>query len=283
MGHLQHPAKRVTLVIGSGGIKCAASIGLWRVLNREGIGIDRVIGASGGSLYAAMMALDFGVDDAARLTQEVWTSDLVDGYASGLKAALSGEAAFTERSGLTDDSVLNRRMRTVFGDATFAHTRIPLSVVATDVYSGESVTITEGLIFDALRASIAIPLIWPPWPVGGRLLTDAAVSDPLPLDAAIRENAGVILAMGFDLPLRARARSYNAVVSHFNALYMNNLLKAAFAFQSLASHAEVIMLMPEFDRPLNAFDGSQVPYIAGCGERAAEEQLGYLKQLLGGV
>jgi len=49
--------KRVALVIGAGSVKCAAALGLWKVLKREGIALDLVVGCSGGSLYAASMAL----------------------------------------------------------------------------------------------------------------------------------------------------------------------------------------------------------------------------------
>ncbi|HEY5729213.1 MAG TPA: patatin-like phospholipase family protein, partial [Anaerolineales bacterium] len=48
--------KRISLVIGSGGIKCAAAIGLWRVLKSENIEVENVVGCSGGSMYAALIA-----------------------------------------------------------------------------------------------------------------------------------------------------------------------------------------------------------------------------------
>ena len=46
---------RVAVILGSGSVKCAAALGLLRVLKREGIGIDMIVGCSGGSLYAAMI------------------------------------------------------------------------------------------------------------------------------------------------------------------------------------------------------------------------------------
>ena len=51
------PTPRVALVIGSGSVKCAAALGLMRVLEREGIGVDLVVGCSGGAIYAALIAL----------------------------------------------------------------------------------------------------------------------------------------------------------------------------------------------------------------------------------
>ena len=54
MGNQEKP--RIALVIGSGGIKCAAAIGMWRVLQEENISIDSVVGCSGGSMYGALIA-----------------------------------------------------------------------------------------------------------------------------------------------------------------------------------------------------------------------------------
>src|SRR5690606_29972122 len=70
------PRKRVALVIGSGSVQCAAALGLWKVLQREGIGIDMLVGCSGGSLYASVMALGHDLQTCERLTRELWTPEL---------------------------------------------------------------------------------------------------------------------------------------------------------------------------------------------------------------
>jgi len=275
--------RRVAVVIGSGGAKCAAALGLWKVLEREGVEIAMAVGSSGGSIYAATMALGFDFRTAERSTLDFWTSDLMEGYTSNLRAALSGETRFTEQSGLIDDRPVLDRLRQAFGDRTFADARIPLHIVSTDVYTGETVVHSSGSIVDAVRASIAIPMIFPPWPIGDRWLTDGAVSNPLPVDVAIKEGADLIVAMGFELPTRTRMRSYTAVTAHFNSVYMNNILKSSFAFYNLAHHAEVVAVLPEFDRSIGAFDAEQFPHVIEQGERAAEAQLPYLRRLLAAV
>src|SRR6185437_986835 len=65
--------KRVALVIGAGSVKCAAALGLWKVLKREGIALDLLVGCSGGSIYAGLMALGHDVDTCERMTRELWT------------------------------------------------------------------------------------------------------------------------------------------------------------------------------------------------------------------
>ena len=72
--------KRIALVIGSGGIKCAAAAGLWRVLQEEGIVVDSVVGCSGGSMYAALIANHVDVKVMEEWSRTLWTSDIMQGY-----------------------------------------------------------------------------------------------------------------------------------------------------------------------------------------------------------
>lgn len=271
---------RLALVVGSGSVKCAAALGLWKVLQREQIELDMLVGCSGGSLYAAGIALGEDVDQFTENTLHFWTADVMSGYASNLRAAMSREVRYTERSGLIDDGPIWDRLHGVYGDNLIEDTTTPLYIVATDFYSGEKVVLRRGRLVDALRASIAIPMIFPPWEVDGQLLTDGAVSDPLPVDVAIKEGAHIILTMGFELTLRSRMRSFNAVQTHLNAVYMNNILRATFAFYNAVHHAEIVTLWPEFGQEISSFDVDKIPHIIEMGEKAAEEHLPYLKRLL---
>jgi NTE family protein len=157
---------------------------------------------------------------------------------------------------------------------------MPLKVVATDLLNGEKVTLADGGVFDAIRASLAIPIIFPPWEVNGRLLIDGAASDPLPIDVAIQDGADVIIAMGFTLDYRARFRSMTAVQEQLNSIYMNNILTATYSFHNLAHHAEIFPIIPEFDGPLSMFDVDKIPAVIERGEQAARKQLPHIKRLL---
>ena len=270
----------LSIVIGSGGVLCAASLGLSKALSREGLRPGMAVGCSGGSIYAATIALGIDPDEAQRLTLSLFTSDVFEGYTSNLKSALSGETRFTEMSSLIDDRIMFERLRTAFGEKTFEDTIFPLYIVATDLYSGERVVIASGRILDAIRASIAIPMIFSPWKIGDQWLVDGAVCDPLPIDVAIQQGRDIIAAVGFEMPGRKRMNSYTAVTTHFNSLYMNNILKSTFAFYNAVHHAEIIPILPDFEKPIGTFDTQQIPYIIEQGEKAAAVHIPYLKQLL---
>lgn len=272
---------RLSLVIGSGGVLCAASLGLMKALRREGLTPELAVGCSGGSIYAAVIALGIDPVEAEELTLQLFTADVFEGYSSNLKSALTGETRFTEASSLIDDSVMYDRLRSVFGDKTFADTVFPLHIVATDLYTGDRVVISSGKLLDAIRASIAIPMIFAPWKIGERTLVDGAVCDPLPIDVAIQQGSDVIAAVGFEMPTRKRMNSYTAVTTHFNSLYMNNILRATFAFYNAVHHAEIIPILPAFEKPVGTFDTQQIPYIIQQGEQASEERIAYIRQLVG--
>lgn len=271
---------RLALVVGSGGIKCVAAVGMWKVLQREGIRPDLVVGCSGGSLYTASMALGMDANEAERVSHHMW-----DGlfkrvhYRSVLRGLLPRRFGGSERIGLIDDRAVAANMRDLYGDATFADTRIPLHIAATDLHSGEKVDIVSGRVADAVRASIAMPLLLRPWPVGGRLLIDGGASDPLPISVAIREGADIILAMGFETPPVERLDSLIGVAGQSISTTINHLLRATYAFYSAVHHAEIIPIMPTFDQPIGVSDTHLIPHIIEQGERATLEALPYLRRL----
>jgi NTE family protein len=274
--------KRVALVIGAGSVKCAAALGLWKVLRREGIDVDMLVGCSGGSIYAACMALGYDADETEAMTLALWNRDVTKrrDYGSMLGAFLPKLFRFRGHVGMVHDAPLNAALRTGFGERRFADVVRPLYVVATELATGHQATLSDGSIVDAVRASIAIPYIWAPWEVDGRLMLDGCLSDPLPVDVAIKEGADVILAMGFESPYPRRIRSATSYAFHVNSIYTNNLFRANYSFHNLAHHAEILPIVPEFGEPVNLFDTHKFAHVIACGARAAEEQLPYLRQLL---
>ena len=146
--------------------------------------------------------------------------------------------------------------------------------------TGESVVLSEGRLQDAARASVAIPVLLAPWPVNGRLLFDGGASDPLPVSVAIREGCDIILAMGFENPLNERVGSLMSLVSQTTYITMNNLLKSTYSFYNAAHHAEIIPIIPTFDRHVGLRDSSLHPYMIERGEEAAVKQLPFLRRLL---
>lgn len=275
-------SKKIGLVIGSGGLKCAAAIGLWKVLVREGISIDLVVGCSGGSVYAGALAQGCSPDELEHATQELWNEKVFrrKRKRSLFQVLMPRTFGFDHQFGLIDDRALNHSLHSQYRDATIESLSLPLHIVATDLMTSEKVTLSSGPVWEAVRASVAIPFLIPPWEIDGRVLFDGGASDPLPIDVAIREGAEIIIAMGFESPLLPSIGSAIGLALQTGSVTVNHLLKSTYAFYNLAHHAEVIPIMPSFDRRVGVADVQMTPWIIEQGEIAAERELPYLKKIL---
>ncbi len=244
-----------------------------------------VVGCSGGSLYAAVMALGYDLETCEKLTRDLWTKEVtLQRDTRGMLAAMFPRTfGFDGKFGMVHDRRLGEALAKPYGGRTFEEATIPLHVVATDLQNGQRVVLSSGSVFDAVRASIAIPYVWRPWQVNGRWLLDGCMSDPLPVDVAMQEGADVILAMGFESPYPARVKSAMRYAFQVNSIYTNNLLRANYAFHNLAHHTEIIPVLPEFDRTIGLFSTDQIPYVIAQGEKATEAQIPYLRRLLAGA
>jgi NTE family protein len=228
------------------------------------------------------MAIGFSLQECIENTKKLWNPSITRqrNWRALASLLLPGDLKFDHRFSMMSDAPMLKSFRSVFGTKTFADTKIPLYIIATDFQTGESIAQHSGSIVDALRASIAIPYIWSAWKQDGRLLIDGAASNPLPVDVPIREGVDLILAMGFESPLPSRIKSITRYAFYINSLMTNNLLHANFAFHNAAHHAEIISIFPDFDRPVRLFDTDQFPYVIEQGEKAMLEQLPYVKRLL---
>jgi NTE family protein len=274
---------QVTLVIGSGSVKCAAAIGVVKALSDAGIGIDRVVGCSAGAIFASLVALGHDAITSRELTIQTWTKDITSqrntmGLLRLLAPRLFGFRA--DNFGLRGDGVLLERARAVFGDKRIEDTPIPLHITATDFSNGELVELRSGSIVDAIRASVSLPLAFAPVRLNGKLLVDGYLADPLPVSVAMKHGSRVIVAVGFESPYQERVTSAGRFAFQLSAILANNLLKSRLAFHSAAHHSELIMILPEFKQRVRLFDTAKVPYIIEEGEQATLQQLPYLHTLL---
>ena len=275
--------KRVAMVIGAGSVKCAAAIGVQKALAREGIGIDLFVGCSAGAIFASIMAAGMDPVQAAAMTQRLWTREITSkrNTRALLSALFPGLFGFSAEWGMRDDRLIMARLNEVFGDKRIEDLPVPLHITATDFANGEQVVFSKGPLKDAIRASIALPFIFKPWRAGGRLCIDGFLSDPMPVGVAMRENAGVILAVGFESPNQRNVNSPARFAFQLSSIMTNNLFKSAFAFHQLAHHDEVIPVVPQFTERVGLFDTAKIGYVIEEGERAAAEQIPYLRRLLG--
>jgi len=175
----------VGVALGSGGTRGFAHIGVLQVLSEAGIAVNCIAGSSMGALIAAIYATGAPLDLMERVATHLPLARFID--------------VTIPRLGLVSGERLEKLITLLTKGKTFAQTSIPLAVVATDVELGERVVLTEGLIHQAVRASIGIPGIFVPYRLANRLLIDGGVIDRVPIRAVRELGAQIVIAVDVGL------------------------------------------------------------------------------------
>lgn len=177
---------RVALVLGSGGARGYAHIGVIAELRDRGFDIVGISGSSMGALVGGLEAAG-RLDDFAE-----WAKSLTQGAVLRLL-----DPSFTAAGVLRAEKILDV-VRDILGDTNIEDLPIPYTAVATDLIAGRSVWLQRGPIDTAIRASIAIPGVIAPHVVDGRLLADGGILDPLPMAPLSSVNADLTLAVSLN-------------------------------------------------------------------------------------
>jgi len=280
-----HPP-RVALVLGSGGIKCIASLGLFRVLAREKIPIDLIAASSGGSVFATAYALyPNDLEKIEGFLWSYWRPEIFRDfdYLGLFASILRPRGRPIERFGFIKGKRILRNLNAMFPDKTFADTRIPLRIVATDIRAGRPVVLKEGNVARAVRASISLPLYMRPVRWGDYLLVDGGMTSPIPCDVASNEGAELILAMSFgsavDTPLDSPLRLLNQIVR----VSASNLIRVHDDLHRFVHKGEIVGIYPAFDHVHSFFNFHTMEEIILRGEEASEAALPRIRAALDGL
>ena len=164
---------RLALALGGGAGLGWTHIGVLRELHTRGVTIDAVSGTSIGALAAVCVAADrLGVlEDLAR--------------SANLRAVFKYLDIDVRRGSVLGGRTVAKQLRQHFGHGRLEDLFIPCAVVAADIVSGTEIAMTRGPIVEAVRASIAIPGVFPPVRRDNMVLIDGGVMTPVPV-AAVR-------------------------------------------------------------------------------------------------
>lgn len=176
-------SKRVALVLGSGGARGLAHIGAIEELEERGYTITSIAGCSMGSIIAGMYAAgqlqeakEWFLSVDKQLILRMMDINLLSG-----NSLVKGERIIHE-------------LEKVVPDRPIETLNIPCSIVATDMIHSEEVVFRSGSLFEAVRASISIPLFFQPVQLGDQLLIDGGILNPLPLHVVERMEGDILVA-----------------------------------------------------------------------------------------
>lgn len=177
------PQRTLSLVLGSGGARGLAHIGVIRWLEEEGFRITSIAGCSMGALVG-------GLYGAGRLAAyEHW---LLKQSRRDLLRLID----FTvPRTGLIVGDRLSQVLHDLIGETVIESLPIRFTAVATNIDTGREVWLTRGPLREAIRASIAIPVLFPPCRVNGVLLVDGGILNPVPIAPTLGDDTDLTLAI----------------------------------------------------------------------------------------
>lgn len=178
--------KKIHLVLGSGGARGLAHIGVIEVLEERGYEILSVTGCSVGAVVGGIYAAGF--QDAYKEWMLKLTRTMlfrIMDFTLSKQGFLKGERIITILQGVT-------------GQQAIENLRVPFTAVATDMVQNREVHYTSGDLYRAIRASIAIPGIFTPVMENGQLLVDGGVLNPLPLNLVHRKEDEKVIAVNLN-------------------------------------------------------------------------------------
>ena len=177
---------KIGLVLGSGGAKGLAHIGVIKTLEKNNIPIDYIAGSSIGALIGAHYAAYKDIEKLEKLA-------LSASWRTGLKLFDP-----TFKGGFIEGRKIELLFEDWFRGVNFNNLKIPFVAVATDLTTGQTVNIKSGNIVKAIRASISVPAVFKPVKYQGKLLADGGLSNPLPNNIVRDMGAHIVIAVNLD-------------------------------------------------------------------------------------
>jgi len=289
------PSEGVNLVLGGGGFKGLAHVGVFLALEERGVPVRSIVGTSAGALMGSAFAHLQSATAVQELVLGFVNSDTFQrkGFVgfSSTSQSTNGVAKFMSRvvSGIKRQVALERMFRrsSAFGGAALRFVvrgivpnvgvetlGMPLAIAALDLIKGEEVLITDGPLCSAVCASSSVPGFFPPVERQGRLLVDAGIVNNLPTRLARSLGAQRIVAVDLSSGLSDVAQTEVGM----DVLLRAQDISTRIANRQKADHADVV-LCPDM-RGRNWLDPSDPIGVIQTGYDAAMKGMAEIESLM---
>ena len=251
----------VAVVLGSGGVRGLAHLGVLEVLSQAGITPDLVVGCSAGSIVGAMYAEGQSFNVMKRKLLGTKPDDLLQMSVATWPVSIYQQAKLTE---YLEKTIHSRK---------FSQTKIPFAVVATNLEFGNETIFSSGRIIPAVQASSSVPGAYMPQIIAGQPFVDGAVSSPVPVAAARRLGATIVIAVDVGNTLASsRPNNFFAVMSRSLEISYANASKLT------ADQADIVIRVPFVNQP--AFESKDNEYLYQMGRKAALAKVDAIKVMI---
>ena len=282
---------KIGLTLSGGGAKGLAHIGVLRILEELDIRPDYISGTSMGALIGALYSAGYSLDEIEKiLTQSDWDSFINGNFMEDkvplekkinnknymVSVRYDNKFNFSLPKGFGNNQLIYFELKKLLSNLeefkNFDEFPIPLRIVATDLNTGKAVAFKEGDLAKIITASIAIPTVFDPIEINGRLYVDGLVSRNFPVIDVIDMGADIVI--GSDVGNEVKDKKDYNIISVLNQLV---------TIQSAASTEEQrkltsILITPDVLN-YSATDLDKGPILIKLGEEAAKEKITFLQSL----
>jgi NTE family protein len=182
---------KIALVLGGGGARGFAHIGVLQVFNEQQIPIDMIVGTSMGSIIGALYSSGLKTDEIEKIITQ-------DGLKDFFRITVGSLFRLFFRDTFANKNIVENIIFKPLKNKNFNDLPIQFACVATDIVTGEKVVLRDGDVATAVRASSAIPGIFEPVEYKQRYLVDGGIVDNIPVDVAKGLGADIIIAVNIE-------------------------------------------------------------------------------------
>ncbi len=264
---------RTVLVLGGGGMKGMAHIGVWKALEEAGMRPDAIIGTSIGALIGVMLAGGMGWRDLAEIARRLKREDIVS---INRRAVWLG--GVREPSVFLGDHYLEY-IRAHLPVKEFSELKIPIRLNAVSLVTGDEVWFGTGKrvdvpIADAVYASCALPIYFPPGRIGDDVLVDGGVLDVFPIQRAVEWDAERIVGVDVGSELLPPDPGYfdrGMIAIHDRVLGLN-LREQRNRYMANYKGPPLLYIRPKIGH-MHSFDFDHTQFFLEEGYRSAREAI----------
>ncbi|WP_111858353.1 patatin-like phospholipase family protein [Acinetobacter sp. CFCC 10889] len=250
----------IALVLGSGGARGYAHIGVIEILEQQGIKPDFIVGTSAGSIVGSLYASGKSAEELREIALNLKVKDVRE-FKIGMK-------------GFFDGQKVEDYINTQVGQQPLEQMKIPMYVVATELKNGQKVVFNYGNTGQAVRASVSIPSMFIPTEINGLEYVDGGLVSPVPVDVARDLGADIVIAVNIlAQPL------YTETTNMWGLFNQNiNIMQSHLAAEEL-KNADIV-IQPDLREKAHIFDVKTREYTMQVGRDATSERLNDIKTVL---
>ena len=215
---------KLGIALGGGAARGMAHIGVLKVMEREGIRFDLVAGNSAGSIVGALYAAGYSWKEMYDFAGEIRPFDI-----------LRKRTRLSIRSEQIEEIV-----KRALGDMTFSDLKLPFTVIAVDVRTGELIRLNRGPVAKAVRGSCSVPGVFTPTPWEDMMLIDGGTLNSVPADIAREMGAERVIGVNLNQDRRSGTYSNNRMQILLAAI---NMMMSVNAERGL--RASDVMIAPD--------------------------------------